>query len=39
MLLLLSLFVALYFENILDIYKRRTFPDIANVASEDKQKK
>jgi len=39
MLLLLSLLVAFYFENILDIYKRRNFPDIANLASEDKQNK
>jgi hypothetical protein len=39
MLLLLSLLVAFYFEKILDVYKRRTFPDIANLASEDKQNK
>lgn len=37
MLLLLSLLVAFYFENIMDIYKRRTFPDTANMASEDNQ--
>jgi hypothetical protein len=39
MLLLLSLLVAFYFEYIMYIYKRRTFLDIANLASEDKQKK
>ena len=39
MLLLLSLLVALYFENILDIYKRKTFPDNANLANEDKKNK
>jgi hypothetical protein len=39
MLLLLSLLVALYFENILDIYKRKTFPDNADLANEDKKNK